>query len=241
MMAKNALKKLLLGVSAPLRAAVRYELTRQIAPPQDIRGVLQNRATEATADYVAKNMSGVDSVSSNLELLTMALEKATLKSGELVCEFGVFSGSTINHIASLTETTVYGFDSFEGLPERWRDGFGKGHFKVQTLPSVRPNVVLIKGWFAKTLPEFIAAHDEPVGFLHIDCDLYASTKTILDLLEYRIRPGCVIVFDEYFNYPSWEDGEYKAFHEFLARTRLGYEYIGYNRLHEQVAMRILAG
>lgn len=243
MFLKKFLKRVLLILSFPIRYFIRYELRRQTAPlskdtSQDIGAVLQRRATESAADYVENHMRNVDSTSSNLDLLTMAIEKADLENNKLICEFGVYSGLTINHIASLTIRTVYGFDSFEGLPERWRDGFGKGHFKVSSLPKVQPDVVLIKGWFDETLPAFIKDHDESIGFLHVDCDLYSSTKTIFEVLSNRIRPGCVIVFDEYFNYPGWEKGEYKAFHEFLLRADLRYEYIGYNRLHEQVAVKI---
>jgi len=49
----------------------------------------------------------------------------------------------------------------------------------------------------------------------------------------------VIVFNEYFNYPGWQEGEYKAFQEFISDTGLSYEYIGYNHLHEQVAVKIV--
>ena len=226
-------------MSFPFRYAIRYELKRQTDLfSQDIGMVLQRRAIEETADYVKKYMRTVNSVSSNIELLTMAMGKADLANKKLICEFGVYSGNTINHIASLTEKIVYGFDSFEGLPERWRDAFGRGFFKVITLPKVKSNVVLVKGWFDETLPQFIKEHDQSIGFLHVDCDLYSSTRTIFELLKRRIHPGCVIVFDEYFNYPEWEDGEYKAFHEFLKHTGQSYEYIGYNRRHEQVAVRI---
>ena len=234
-MFRRILRKALRVLSFPMRYAIQHE---PVPASQDIGKALQHRATEAAADYVEKHMSQIDSVSSTLELLTMAMGKAELDRNKLILEFGVYSGHTINHIASLTSQTVYGFDSFEGLPERWRDGFRKGFFKVAALPKVRPNVILIKGWFDKTLPEFIKDHDESIGFLHVDCDLYASTRTIFELLEPRIHPGCVIVFDEYFNYPGWEEGEYKAFQEFLKRAGLEYEYIGYNRLHEQVAVKI---
>jgi hypothetical protein len=240
-MLKRFLKCVLLGLSSPLRYSIRYELRRLASYNDDIQNIgkiLQRRAAESSADYVAKHMRDVDSVSTNLELLTMAIEKADLKKHNLICEFGVYSGRTINHISSLTNRTVYGFDSFAGLPERWRDGFEKGHFEVTTLPIVHPNVILIKGWFNDTLPTFIKDHDESVGFLHVDCDLYSSTRTILELLESRIHPGCVVVFDEYFNYPGWEEGEYRAFQEFLRFTGLKYEYIGYNSLHEQVAVKI---
>ena len=236
-MLRRIIKKIFLVLSWPIRYSIRYEL-RKNDYSQDIRQVLQRKATESTADYVENHMGSVESVTSNLKLLTMAIGKADLGKNKLICEFGVYSGSTINHIASLTNQMVYGFDSFEGLPERWRDGYRKGIFNVNTLPKVQPNVVLIKGWFDKTIPEFIKDHGESIGFLHVDCDLYSSTRTIFELLGHRIHPGCVIVFDEYFNYPGWEEGEYKAFHEFLERARFEYEYIGYNRVHEQVAVKI---
>ena len=242
----SLLKKILLSLSSPLRHSIRYELRRildeRITPTtQDIGVALQRRATESTALYVEQHMRGIDSTSTDLEPLSKAMSEARLENEALICEFGVHSGRTINHIASLTDLTVFGFDSFEGLPERWRDGFGKAHFKVNEFPEVRKNVRLIKGWFTETLPDFVKKHDSPVGFLHIDCDLYSSTKSVLDILFDRIKPGCVIVFDEYFNYSGWEEGEYKAFHEFLERSGLKYEYIGYNRRHEQVAVKIISG
>lgn len=241
MICKRILRSVFFVLSYPIRLAVRCELLNT-AHRQDIEPMLYNKATESTADYVLKHMIKVDSVSSSLELLTMALEKADLaKNSLLICEFGVYSGATINHIASRTKQTVYGFDSFEGLPEQWRDRIGKGYFKVDALPKVKSNVSLVKGWFDKTLPEFISEHQgQPIGFIHVDCDLYSSTKTIFEVLAQQIQPGCVIVFDEYFNYPGWEEGEYKAFQEFIKDTGLAYEYIGYNRRHEQVAVKIKA-
>jgi hypothetical protein len=140
-------------------------------------------------------------------------------------------GRTISHIAGLTER-VYGFDSFEGLPEDWRSGFVKGAF-AGDLPPVPPNAVLIKGWFEKTLPEFLGKQQGPVAFLHIDCDLYSSTKTIFDLLAPRIVRGTVIVFDEYFNYPGWQQHEHKAFEEFKS-AGIVCKPIGFVPSHQQV-------
>jgi hypothetical protein len=51
--------------------------------------------------------------------------------------------------------------------------------------------------------------------------------------------GTVIVFDEYFNYPGWQQGEFKALAEFIdSHERLGYDYIGYIRNGGQVAVRL---
>jgi hypothetical protein len=48
----------------------------------------------------------------------------------------------------------------------------------------------------------------------------------------------VIVFDGYFNYPGWREGEFKAFQEFIAREDLEFEYLNYNRKGEQVSVKI---
>lgn len=205
---------------------------------QNIERKLQDIALEETARFVMQHFGEkVPSFRNDFELLRHAWQEVTTEG--LICEFGVWRGTTINFLASLTQRTLYGFDSFEGLPERWRDGFEKGRFKVASLPRVRDNVQLIKGWFNESLPPFLSAHKEPAAFLHVDCDLYSSAKTVLELFAPRIRKGTVIVFDDYFNYPGWQQGEHKAFNEFIAATGMTYEWMGYCRYHEQVAVKIV--
>ncbi|MGH7701523.1 MAG: class I SAM-dependent methyltransferase, partial [Gemmatimonadales bacterium] len=149
-----------------------------------------------------------------------------------------FEGATINWIARLAQGPIYGFDSFEGLPESWRPGFDAGRFRVKRLPWVRPNVRLIKGWFSDTIPPFALEHPEPIGFLHVDCDLYSSTRTIFEGLSPRLRPGSVIVFDEFLNYPGWQQGEYQAFMEWVRARGIRFEYLGFCHSSQQVAVRI---
>jgi hypothetical protein len=61
-----------------------------------------------------------------------------------VClEFGVFNGMTINMISKYCDK-VYGFDSFEGLPEDWNGVCKKEHFKVKDLPKVDKNTTVNK-------------------------------------------------------------------------------------------------
>ncbi|MBT8376692.1 MAG: class I SAM-dependent methyltransferase [Bacteroidia bacterium] len=210
----------------------------RILSPKSLETRLQIRAADDTCSYIEEHMMKIHSESSRNAVIDRALEKVTLKGLHL--EFGVFSGETINHVAKkCPNTTIYGFDSFEGLPEAWRDGYKPGHFNTKhKLPKVNKNVVLIKGWFEDTLKPFVKEYKEPVAFLHIDCDLYSSTKTIFTLLKDRIIKNTVIVFDEYFNYPGWREGEYKAFKEFVAEQNLSYDYMTYNRYFEQVAVII---
>lgn len=198
-------------------------------------------AAVSSAEYAIEHMSGVQRCGSNFELLSLALDAVSLEG--LFLEFGVYSGSTIQHIAAQRpHDTIYGFDSFEGLPESWRDGFPQGMFALGEIPALGPNVELIKGWFDRTLPAFCAAHaGAKAAFIHIDCDLYSSTQTILAQLKSCIASGTVIVFDEYFNYPGWQKHEYKAFHEFCSSNNTVYRYIGMVPDHQQVAVRVLAG
>jgi len=171
------------------------------------------------------------------------------KPNTLWLEFGVADGKTVNYISRFTKDTVYGFDSFEGLPEKWRDGYDKGAFSRNgNLPNVSDNVTLIKGWFNETLPGFIKTHNKKVSFIHMDADLYSSTKCIFDELKDNLDTDCVIVFDELVNYPGFDGdtGELKAFYEFITENDVKYTWIGMNGTptgmsgyyHENVAVMI---
>lgn len=187
--------------------------------------------------YAQQHMQGKPRFGNRHELLSFATKQVVVDG--IVLEFGVHTGTTINHISScLPDHKIFGFDSFRGLPEDWTDGMKKGHFAVEQVPTVRNNVDLVVGWFDDTLPEFVTSHKDAVSLLHIDCDLYSSTRTVFQFLNERIVPGTIVVFDEYFNYTRWRDHEYKAFQEFCASNNVKYEYIGLVPSFEQVAVRI---
>jgi hypothetical protein len=206
----------------------------------DVSIALARQATDQSATFVLERMMGSGhAYADKFSLLEASLEAAKPKPGGLYCEFGVYQGTTLNFIARRTELVVHGFDSFEGLPKDWRSGFGKGRFKVDALPKVEKNVKLHKGWFDETLPTFGEAHPGPLIFVHLDADLYDSTKIVFDILGDRIVEGTMLHFDEYFNYPGWQEGEHKAFEEFRLRRNVKVEFIGYVPGDEQVALRIV--
>ena len=171
-------------------------------------------------------------------LLRSALAQ-TAGSG-LVLEFGVFTGRSIGVIAEATRGKVHGFDSFRGLPEDWIDGEAAGSYDSQgQLPDVPDTVELHVGLFDETLPSFLREHSEPANFVHLDCDLYASTRTVLDALDRRLIPGTILVFDEYFAYARWRDHEFKAFQEYVERSGKSYEYLAFGVFTRQAAVRLL--
>jgi hypothetical protein len=114
--------------------------------------------------------------------------------------------------------------------------FEKGLFSLPGLPSLRSNARPRKGWFKDSLPRFRAQQPEVLSFARLDADLYAATKDVLDRLGDRIAPGTLLQFDEYMNYPGWQDGEYKAFQDFVLRRQAEFRYVGF--ANGQAAVRI---
>ena len=207
---------------------------------QNLKMEMQRLSTKSSAEFILEEMGVVQSVTSWDAVHNQASQHVSLDGH--ILEFGVYSGRTINYIASLfPNKCIHGFDSFEGLPEAWRDGFDKNRFSLNFLPDVHNNVVLHKGWFNESIPEFLhnVGSERKIAYLHIDCDLYSSTKIIFNHLGHLFVDGTVIVFDEYFNYPGWELGEHKAFKEFIASSGFEFEWLTYNCRHEQVAVKLI--
>ena len=149
-------------------------------------------------------------------------------------ELGVFEGTSINTIAAMKsvlskDSSIYGFDCWTGLPEKWRD-LDKGEFEVQEKPAVREGVELIDGLFSESLPTFMNRHsDEHISLLHIDCDLYSSTMTAFDNLYRFFVPGTIIVFDEFALWPGFygnKESEFEALIDASEKYGFKYEYVG---------------
>lgn len=202
-------------------------------------------ASEESARYVLEHMRAVPNFDTDYDLhkwvTTTQLDTDLLSRGT-VLEFGVATGRTLNQFAKwLPNKPVHGFDGFVGLPEDWTSRMRKGFFARNTLPRVRKNCQLWVGWFNETLPGFKEQVQltRPIALLHVDCDLYSSTVTILNELKDNIVPGTVIIFDEYINYPGWQLDEFRAWQEHVKAHNIKYEYIGRVSKHQKVAVRVL--
>jgi len=144
-----------------------------------------------------------------------------------ILEFGVADGTSAlficNHIG---QRELHGFDWFRGLPESWYT-WEAGHFDTNGQCRVKhPNLRIFNGLFADTLPSYLANSDDSFAFVHIDCDLYSSTKTIFDLCHERIVTDTILVFDEALWHKDFMEHEGLAFIEFSKTYDKKYEVIG---------------
>jgi len=182
--------------------------------------------------------------------LRQALKSTTI-SGH-VMEFGVWQGKTMTSISNyFFKQTVWGFDSFVGLPESWFTKSSQqgpshpaGKFSLEgNLPTSMSNVKLVAGWFSDTVPKWLEQNSGDIRFLHIDSDLYSSALTVLTLLNDRIVPGTVIVFDEmypwanYDHYDLWEQGEFKALGEWVSTHHREFVPL-FRSQHQQCSLRV---
>jgi hypothetical protein len=180
-----------------------------------------------------------------------AMMAAVDDEADLWVEFGAWMGETTRLIAS-TGHHVHSFDSFRGLPEKWRDAnaalnpadratfttqfLSKGSFSRRGRPpfpdAPGTNITWHVGWFSETLPRFLEENPERnVSFVHIDCDLYVSASAALRLLAPRLAPRAILVFDELINYAEFEQHEMRALVELATGSGRAVRMIGTPALH----------
>jgi hypothetical protein len=249
-MLKNVFRSALSGAQMPatgeapadVRDSVKAALLELLRSPLehpkrfDYETVAVLLATAGSAQYMTTHMQDARNLVESGAVLADALGLCSVEG--LMLEFGVFRGDSLRRIARAVAQEVHGFDSFEGLPEDWSHYQKRGRFSLDgKVPAFEEtNVRIHPGWFDRVLPAFLAAHPQPVRFLHLDCDLYSSTRTVLELLAPRIVPGTVIVLDEYLNYPGWEAHEFKAFQEFVQAGGRRYRYAAFASSHCSVSV-----
>ena len=202
--------------------------------------ILFNRAVDASADYVEKNMPDAIIISSNLKSIMWkcAIDKAKVNGH--IAEFGVYQGESINFLADLIyPKTIFGFDSFFGLEEDFVLDLPKGSFNLNGVaPTVKENVKLVEGSFSDTLPKWLNENSGVFSLLNIDCDTYESTSTVLNFIgPERIVPGTLILFDEYLGYHGWKNCEFKAWQEYCNTYNVKYKYVAV--CHLQTLVEIL--
>ena len=180
------------------------------------------------------------------DMIALALNCASngIKSGGLICEFGVSKGRSMRMLTELLpkDRSMYGFDTFTGLPQAWGDEPAGSYSTNGVIPQFPPNVSLRIGLFEDTIEKFLKEKEVsklPLAFANIDCDLYTSTTHVLASMQSRIVPGTVLIFDEYICHPTWRNDEFRSFRESCKRFGWNYEYIAFSLTSKQAIVRIL--
>lgn len=154
-------------------------------------------------------------------------------------EFGVSTGNSfrwwIEHIKN-EKSFFYGFDTFTGLPEDWGP-FKKGAMSNGNKPPEIDDSrhKFYQGIFQDTLYDFLKTYESgKKKVIHLDADLYSATLFVLTTLSPYLKPGDILLFDE-FNVPMHE---FKAFKEWSESFYINYTVLGEVNNYYQVAMRI---
>ncbi len=122
-----------------------------------------------------------------------------------VAECGVYRGGSLRLLArALPDKTVWGFDTFAGMPAemvRDFDAHGEGDFGDTSYEQVAAflrdlnNVRLVPGVFPESFAQ--VPPDEKFCLIHLDCDQYDSYHAALDFFLPRLVEGGFIVIDDY--------------------------------------------
>ncbi len=135
-------------------------------------------------------------------------------------EFGSHGGTTFALAHSeivrwRQKRMLWAFDSFQGLPDQrqaedYHPGWKKGKMATskdrfvelcQQRGIPEDAYRIIEGYYENSLGGKSA--DDPdlpsdIALAYIDCDLYSSTRTVLEFLKPRLKNGMIIAFDDYY-------------------------------------------
>jgi O-methyltransferase len=170
------------------------------------------------------------------------IEQESLKNEPIsYLEFGVYRGDSLRMwLAGIPhpDSRFVGFDTFTGLPERWRPTEPAGHFNANgAIPDIKDSRCSFEvGLFQDTLPAFVA-RTKLSGRLvvNLDADMFTSTLFVLTTLAPYLKSHDLIFFDEF----SCPLDEFRAFEEFAQSFRVKYEAIAAVHGYTRVCIKIL--
>lgn len=145
-----------------------------------------------------------------------------------IAEFGCFTGRTAALLSHISNSQVWLYDSFDGLPDKtlgkdstdieWVDKtFVKGLFRSNQQDVLDlfnkyelKNPKIFKCWFNQITPDMLP---DKFRFVHLDGDYYQSILDSLKVVYPRLSVGGVCVIDDY-EYPH-TPGVKTAMDEFM--------------------------
>jgi len=210
------------------------KLIKNIYGPTPLWDSVQSVVANECANYVCQNMQDALQFERKNDFWDFIIKQSPCNS---FWEFGVCKGVSLRYFSRHFKS-LHGFDSFEGLQENWRGhNLASGAFSVHgKIPKLDKNVSLYPGWFCDTVSYFLSKNQDIPDVIHVDCDTYESSFYILNNIVSRVKPGCIIIFDEYLLYRGWKTGEFKAWSDIRLKYGLKYTYIAFSEM--SVAIKV---
>ena len=136
-----------------------------------------------------------------LNFLLNQLHDTELVEGDII-EAGVYKGGSLyamtQYVGSWSPKNIFGYDTFEGLPNSESTTLVEGRFKSSFEDTVKlfsdsgfKNIKILKGYFPDT------CLNELVSFAHLDMDLYIPTIKSLNHLSTIMNVNGIILLDDY--------------------------------------------
>jgi len=173
-----------------------------------------------------------------------------------IYQFGVWRGGSLIFIdhylknLGISPTSIYGFDSFKGFPyekdnipfhKAWKQGnFDVRKFfeenSIDTIIDFLQSKLyytdityIIPGFFEHVLNDTLCTQFNlfPASFIDIDCDLYVSTRFVLDYMikQNLIKENTIIVYDDWGGVSEYSGGESLAHKEWVQQYNIECEEI----------------
>ncbi len=186
--------------------------------------LLKSYKKSFSKEFILKNYGlfiGDKSIYKNLKIFEILKETKNIK-GDII-EFGVWNGNNLIFIKKTIDylknkKKIIGYDSFKGMPKSDENNRFIGDiqllkhiikfFNLKGIKIIKDNFLNIKK-YDKSINK--------LSLIYIDCDLYHTTKIILNYCSKKLSKGGYIVFDE--GNINIKSGEGKAALEFLKKNK----------------------
>lgn len=185
----------------------------------------------------SQNPGALRNYTNRYDLYTQIIKTEQL---DAICylEFGVSKGDSMRWWLSRINSTnarFFGFDTFEGIPQDWGTKPKGSYTNAGEYPECKdPRCVFVKGLFQETLGTFLqtrACMQRLV--IHLDADLYSSTLFCLFSLAPYLKPGDLLIFDEF----TITTHEFRAFMDFQNVFGLTFDFLGESNNYNQVVLK----
>jgi len=198
---------------------------------------LQKKSHEKTYEILGEQISNSLLFENKHELWDFVINQITNKkilddnTSNICLEFGVGGGESLRYFSNKllkNNIKIVGFDSFLGNPQIWpgtNNQIGSSNQNGKLPKNLPTNVEIVQGYIEETLQNYLETNEiKKINFMHIDVNIYSTSKFILEITKKYTDNNTLILFDELINYPFWwKNGEYKALTEVYSSSQ--YEYL----------------